>query len=416
MKKTRIGIIVPVFPPEKYTSAAMMRDMAGELSRHGYDVTVFTAFPNRPEGELYPGYERKSVEISMVDGYRLVRLWTWFIGKRRRLFDRLMEQITFAGSTVWRTWTEDKFDIVILIPWHGFCGYIISLLLRFKSMPYFYYIMDFLPEQAENAGLMKKGGITSQIYMWFDQQVCSAAKGILVLSQGFKTHCINTRGVEEDKVLIAPIFVNTDVVWPVTEENNWGKKHGIKKEHFVVMFTGTMGYVSGLGILRDVISYIPSDSHVLFVCLGEGALRPEIERLSQERSDVICLPFQPPEEYVKALGTANLALLTMDPMCVQGSVPSKMYTYMAAGKPVLCNAPPESENTLLLNQVRCGFVVPPNDPEAMAKTILYLKDRPEMLKEAGEAGFRYVQENCTVKAAVVNLERFWGQQLEGGSK
>jgi len=416
MEKMRIGIIIPVFPPETYTSATMLRDMAKELSQQNHEVTVLTTFPNRPEGVLYPGYKKKPVEISIVDGYRVIRLWTWFIGQKRRLFNRLMEQLTFAISTARQLWIEDKFDIVIFVPWSGYCAYMISLLLRLKKMSYFYYIMDFMPEQAENVGLIKRGGMLSQIYMWFDQQVCSAAAGILVLSQGFKRHCIKTRGVQENNILLAPIFVNTEIIHPFQEENGWRKEHDIGDDQFIVLFSGTMGYVSGLEILGDVMEYIPPDSNILFICIGEGPLKPDIEKLAQKRSDIICLPFQSDEEYLKALGAANLALLTMQPNCGQGSVPSKMYTYMAAGKPVLSNAPPESENTLLLKQVQCGFIVPPNDPEALAKEILHLQKKPEKLKDAGYAGYRYIQENCTVQSAVANVLQFLGQQLERGER
>ncbi len=414
MKKLRIGIITSVFPPETYTACSMMRDMARELGRK-HEVTVVTGFPNRPEGVLYPGYTKRPVEITAADGYRLVRVWTWFIGKQRRFFDRLLEQVSFAASVICQLRKEEKYDLVILLPWVGVCAYLLALMLRFQSTPYFYYIMDFLPEQAENVGLIKRGGIIARLYLWFDRQVCRASAGVLALSEGFKQHCINTRGVPEDKILIAPIYVNTKAVYPLAGDRRWRQKNGIEERRFVVMFTGTMGYVSGLGILREVVAHIPLASDVLFVCIGEGPLKPELEKLAQERDDVRCLPFQSDEDYVRALGAADLALLTMDPNCGQGSVPSKMYSYMAAAKAVLCNAPPEAENTLLVNAVKCGFVVPPNDPKALAEAILALKDKPRSLKEAGEAGYRYILENCTVESAAANLERFWERRLDQNS-
>src|ERR1035438_6092384 len=96
----------------------MARQLAACLSSGGHSVSVVVPFPNRPFGELYSVFRRRMREVSVVpEGYRVVRCATWLIGKRRRILDRLLENITFGLSATCAVFREGRPDVMIVETW-----------------------------------------------------------------------------------------------------------------------------------------------------------------------------------------------------------------------------------------------------------------------------------------------------------
>lgn len=407
-KPLKIALMSPIFPPEMYTSASMCQELAQELVKRGHDVTVFTTNPNRPQGVIYPGYERKWRQESFENGYRLIRTWSWFIGAGRSGFQRIMESLSFGVVAGLQFAFDKRFDVMLHISWPALCASLLTAAAKAKGVPSLYYIQDFLPEQAENTGMIKPGGFLSSMLMFFDRLACQHSAGILVLSDGFKDHVVTTRGTAGDKILVSPIHIDTNEIYPVDRNNYWRAKHDIDEETKIVLYSGTLGHVSGITILKDVLSLISEDEKILFICIGEGPCKADIEMLvEQYPGKIMCLPFQEKEDYVFAMGACDIALLTMDPKCGEGSVPSKMYAYMAAGRAVVSNAPEGSENRRLILSSRCGTVVSPDSPEQLAEGICKMLRDQNALTEMGRHGRSYIEEHCTPTKAVDRLESFW---------
>jgi len=407
MVKKKLLIINPGFPPELLPGGVMACNLAKEFVCRGYDVTVYTSFPNRPHGKIYPGYKRRLRDISYQNDFRLVRLWTWLIGRNRKNFDRLMENVSFGLSATLHLLIDRKYDYILLDAWPALCAFIVSLAAKLIGIPCYYYIQDLLPEQAQNTGMIKKKGIVSELLLWADQKACQNSAGIFVLSDKMKNHIICTRAVNRNKILVAPIQVDINKIYPVNRLNSWRKKHNIADDAFVVIYTGTLGHVSGISILEEIVPRFSDKDNILFICIGEGPLKSRLVKLSQSCSHLKMIDYQADSDYLLALGSADIAFLPMDSNCGVGSVPSKMYTYMAAEKPVLSNAPLDSENARLISATDCGLLVKANDAGELESGIRILSNHPENLTKMGKAGRKYIMGNCTVETVVDKIERFW---------
>ena len=75
----------------------------------------------------------------------------------------------------------------------------------------------------------------------------------------------------------------------------------------------------------------------------------------------------------------------------QGTLPVKMFSYMACGRPVLLSI--EGEAAELLNRARAGLVVPPESPEALVQAILHLQAEPAKRAAFGRNGRMFVETN-----------------------
>jgi glycosyltransferase involved in cell wall biosynthesis len=123
--------------------------------------------------------------------------------------------------------------------------------------------------------------------------------------------------------------------------------------------------------------------NVGLVFVGEGAQRPFLEQKASSIRNVRFLPFRPLEEVPYVLASADLHVVTVKEGMEGLVVPSKVYPILMAGRPVLAVAPLGSDIARIVEKYRCGLVASPNEPQAVAKALLWARDHPEDLAEMG---------------------------------
>jgi glycosyltransferase involved in cell wall biosynthesis len=95
------------------------------------------------------------------------------------------------------------------------------------------------------------------------------------------------------------------------------------------------------------------------------------------------LPFEPRERFAEMLAAADVCLVTQNRQSHGFSLPSKIFNFMASGRPILAVTPPKSEIANLVNRGQCGVNVPTGHPPLLASVILGLQKKPERLQEMG---------------------------------
>jgi colanic acid biosynthesis glycosyl transferase WcaI len=121
------------------------------------------------------------------------------------------------------------------------------------------------------------------------------------------------------------------------------------------------------------------------------------------------LPYQPRERLAEVQATADVSLVTLAPGRGRTSVPSKVMGYMAAGRPVVASVDSGCDTAREIEESGCGVVVPPGDPEALARAISDLLADEHRREQLGRAGRQRVEERY---AKPVVLEKY-RQVLEG---
>jgi colanic acid biosynthesis glycosyl transferase WcaI len=131
---------------------------------------------------------------------------------------------------------------------------------------------------------------------------------------------------------------------------------------------------------------------MLFVIVGEGLKRDAVREKAASLGlrDTVFLPFQPYPDLPGLLAGGDVLLVPLDKDKSRLSVPSKLYTFMAAGRPILGLATPDSEVAAVLREADCGPAVPPDDAAAIAAAIQTLARSPERRREQGGNARDYV--------------------------
>lgn len=398
----KITFICAVFPPEPAPAGVMAHQLATQLARDGHDVTMVVPFPNRPGGVTFPGFRRRLRSRTVTNvGYTLVRCANWLIGKRRRNVNRILENVTFGLSSGWAAWREGRPDVIIIETWPLFARQIAASLAGWWRVPYLNYVQDVYPEAAEAAGILNPGGTIARACRGWDHHLCLHSASVIVISETVLNLVAANRGLPRDRFTVIPNWLDESAFAVWQGENTWRRSQNISNSVFVAMFAGTLGYVSGAEVLVEVARILQKEENVLLLCIGEGVRKQAMVEASARLglNSIRFLPFQPSERVLEVQTSSDVALLTMQPHYSDASVPSKLISYLAASRPVICAANADSAVARTVLDAAAGLVVCPGDAQAIAGAILRLMREPETARQMGRNARRHFEEHYTLERA-----------------
>jgi colanic acid biosynthesis glycosyl transferase WcaI len=404
----KITFICAIFPPEPAPAGIMARQLATRLVQAGHSVTMIVPFPNRPGGVVYPGYRRRLISRTVSEeGYTVVRCANWLIGARRRPTDRMLENITFGMSSTWAALREGRPDLMIVETWPLFAMSFSWLLARSWKVPYFYYVQDVYPEAAEESSMLKAGGWTSLLLRRWDRLLCRHSASVITISEAMRDLLVDNRKLSPQCFAVLPNWVDEALFPEWQGQGTWRASQGIPEDAFVAVFAGTLGHVSGADVLIDVAELLKTEHGILLVAIGEGVRKQfMVDEAARRRLDNIrMLPFQPSDRVPEVQASCDVALLTMQQNTSNTSVPSKLITYLAASRPVVCAARSDSAVARTVVDAKAGLVVPPGNARAIADAILTLRNDPSAAVQMGRNGRQHFDEHFTLSRAFETFSR-----------
>ena len=240
----RILFLTDNFLPEVNAPANRTYEHCKEWVKEGVEVTVITGVPNFPKGKVYLGYKNKLYQTEMIEGIKVIRVWTYISANRgfiRRTLDYLSYAIMafFVGLFV-------KKDLVIATSPQFFTavsGWILSMVSRKK---WIMEVRDLWPESIKAVGAMRD----SPLYRFFvkiEMKMYRSAAHIIVVTDSFKKSLIK-RGVNGNKISIYKNGANLDLFVPNIKPPYLVKKYGLEGK-FIFAYIGTHGMAHGLDFI-----------------------------------------------------------------------------------------------------------------------------------------------------------------------
>ena len=388
-----IALICHVYPPEHAPAGVMVSELAENLTAKGHGVTVLTGWPNHPEGVLYPGWRMCWQSVERI-GERLTLIrCRHSLHPRGGLFWRLWYYLTFAVTTLLIGMRAGHFDTVFSLSTPVFGCWTAWVLAKVKRARFVYGIFDLHPESAANVGLVKRGPLY-RFLRSLDSWLCKRSDSVVTLGEGLKTE-IMARGIPAEKIAVVPFWLDGKKVKPGNRENPWRREQKIGSELFVVLYAGTIGYVSGAEMLIETARLLSSRKDILFLCVGEGPIKNKLEVSTEAHrlKNIRFLPFQPAEFLEQVQSTADVGLVTLLPEASQTSLPSKVLGYMAAAHPIIASVPLTSDTAKIIGKAKCGIVTESQDASALANAIVELSNNPTLRLEMGREGRFFFEQN-----------------------
>ncbi|HXJ93641.1 MAG TPA: glycosyltransferase family 4 protein [Terriglobia bacterium] len=384
----RITILAQYFPPETTATGRRAEDLAEVLAERGHEVTVITGRPNHPStvGRLLcrdvPDRERAP------KGYQVVRVPV-FRSSDGRALKRLLNYATFMLAAAWAGMKLPRPDAIIAVsplP-TGFA----ALLIHWRHhSPLVFDLQDIWPDSARAVGVMDEG-LTIRILRSLERLLYRCSARVVVISEGFRRYLVEL-GVPAERVVVIHNGVDTRRFGPMRAETRIRKARPLRGR-FVVGYIGNLGLAQGLDTVLEAARSL-SGEPAAFLLIGEGVDKPRLQAAARAArlSNVRFLHGVPRRRAPSLLAACDalLVILRDDPL-FQITIPSKLYEYMAAGKPILCSV--GGEAAALVADAGCGITLRPADPTALAQGVLRLMADPREARAFGEAGARWVREH-----------------------
>jgi glycosyltransferase involved in cell wall biosynthesis len=190
---------------------------------------------------------------------------------------------------------------------------------------------------------------------------------------------------------------------------NWGdvdtvrpSDDGNARDTFVVQYSGNLGRTHGVETLLAAAEELRGDRSVRFMIIGSGARRATVERriAAGDLENVTLLPPVPREELGATLNAGDVSVITFLPGMKGVSVPSRMYNVLAAGRPLIAAADPDSEIALLIREEELGWVVDPGDARGLVTAIRAAHAAPELRRAMGARARRLAEARYSREAVV----------------
>ncbi len=402
---TNILMLTLVYGPDTVSTANMMTDIAHGLSDKGHNVTVLTSVPHyNPSKEVLANPVmrsswRKPFTESIEHGVRVLRVF--MPPKRHKIWARAFDYIIFqALTTILAVYKVARPDVVFVTSppiTLGISGVLISWL---RGGRFVYDVRELWPDVPVRMGLFRNPLLVKFVY-WLEDFVYKKTAGISSIARSFNDTLVE-RGVPSKKLYFTPNFVDVDFIIPSESKNEFSSVHGLNNK-FVVLYAGNVGLTQGLEILLEVAYGFTDNDDIQFVVVGDGAARKSLENAlaNSTLNNFRMLPFQPIRIVNSMYAASDVCIVPLLRGFSYDTVPSKIYTAMAAGRPVLASAETDSETAMLINESSAGVCVEPESTVALTEAIAFLYENPKRVVRMGDNGRKWIEKYYS-RSVVIN--------------
>lgn len=378
------------FTPEIAASMYLTEDMLKGMAKSGHYIDMYVPMPCRGiSDEVRKSYKRKKTEV-LYDGHLTIHRFSLY-KEGKNTFLRAMRYGFLNLVFIWKGLFTQA-DIIFAQSTPPTQGMMAGIVKAFKRIPFVYNLQDVFPDSLVNTGLTSAGSLIWKIGRKVENFTYKRADKIIVISDDFKKN-IMTKGVPEEKIVVVPNWADTNGVYPIERKDNiLIKKYGLNPNLFYISYCGNIGYTQNMDLLIDVAKDIKTElPNVRFVLIGDGAAKDDVEKRVQQESidNVIILPFQPYEDIAHVFSLGDVGLIISKAGVGSNSVPSKTWSYMAAGKPILASFDKDSELVSLVDTVGCGVTAGAGNKEKLIEAIHGLVVDSQ-LENKGKQGKEYL--------------------------
>jgi putative colanic acid biosynthesis glycosyltransferase WcaI len=402
----RFVILTQYFFPEIGATQARLDAVCTELVHAGHQVEVVTAMPHHPTGRIAPSHRGRFYTRETRNGVTIHRVWLYAANGSglKRILNYLSFMVTSLAAIV-RAKRPDYLFVDSPPLTLGVSARIASMMWR---RPLIFNVADLWPDSARDLGMLGDGTVL-RIASLLERWIYCRAEWVTAVTEGIRTALLERKHVPAKKLLFLPNGVNTRLIRPLPPDEELRKQLGLTRKR-VVLYAGNHGYAGALDQLLDAASRIGDHERIHFLLVGDGPQKARLQTRARQLglTNVTFLDPVPLDELPRFISLADCAVVTLRRVNVmRGARPAKALVMMAAGKPVVLAA--EGEAAELISRAEAGFVVPPENPPALARAIRSLLSDPAAARAIGLNGRAYIQNNLEWSLLVRN----WLFQLTG---
>lgn len=395
----RVLLVTQYFYPENFKS----NDIAVELTKRGYEVTVLTGLPNYPEGKIHENYGFFNRTKENYQGANVIRTWLVPRGKGggARLLLNYFSWAFFASIKAFILSFQKKFDVILVHePSPITQGFPAIVVKKIQKIPIHFWVLDLWPESLTSAGGINNKFVLS-LFTNLVKYIYNNSDKILISSKGFATSIL-AKGINKEKLIYFPNWAEDSILKGDSDYPIPNLPKGFK-----IIFAGNIGVAQDVKAIIDAALILKDKLDIHFVFIGDGRSKIQLENFVNENNlnkTVHFLGRFPLDAMKTFFNQADVLLVSLkDELIFNVTVPAKLQAYLCTKKPILGML--NGEGATIIKEANCGLCVNAGDSIELAeKTLEFFQMTNDNRKILGANGFKYFEENFTMRKCIDDLE------------
>lgn len=389
----RIQIVCPHFEPDVAPTGLVISEVVRGLVSRGHEIDVVTSLPWYLAHAVDEAWKGRIISSETTPWGSITRVYPFPTNKR----NILARTFGFAGFTALACLCSlakrRRPEVIMAMSPPLTLGLAAWLTARLRRAPFVFNVQDVFPDVAVEVGAISNQRVI-RLLEGLERFVYRRADAVTVLSEDLrgnvesKIRSETTDDRDADKVRLIPNFVDVERIRPQDRDNAYRSEFGLGTRT-VVMYAGNLGFSQPLELMVEAARELAHRDDVVFVINGDGSRRRELESLASGLDNIVFSDYQPVDRLAEVLAAGDVHVIALRRGLAKSSVPSKLYSILAAGRAVLASLDSETEVATVVSSQRAGIVVAPQDQGAFTAAVLELVDNAD-LTAMGSAGREFV--------------------------
>ena len=372
---------------------------------HGYSAQFLS-----PHGHLDPAAARDL-------GYEVLPMRARVPFVRYSPAGRLRYELSYAG--VWREHlTRERPDVVLA------CGVPLFALTRMQryfrraGLPWVLWHQDIysraIADEATRALPARAAAPARALVRRMERTQLDGADRVVAIDEAFLS-VYRDWGLAADRVQVLPNWAPLDEIMPGADPQPWLARNAVPASPFRLLYAGTLGRKHQPLLLVDLLERVRAAGvDATLVVVSEGDAADDLAAATAGRDDVTVLPFQPAAEVSRMFASADVCVALLDDAAAQFSVPSKVLSYLAAGRPTAALVPRENSAARVVTRAGgCAAPPTPDGVDEVARWIVALAADPDAAPERAAAARRYAEEHFDIARIGAAFEQTLAEAVAG---
>jgi|SRR5579872_515943 len=403
----QLVFITQYYPPETGAAQNRIANLTARLARAGHTVTVITAMPNYPRGQIFSEYQGSWFRDEEIGAVRVIRTWI-YATRRTGLIPRLLTYFSFVVTCVFGALFKIKSPDLVVVEtpplFLGLSGLFLSWFWRAKHV---FNVSDLWPQSAVDLGIVRSKRIIS-LSTKLEEFIYKHSDLITGQTQGIVSNIA-------DRVK-TPVWLLTNGVENIpcsmVDRGDVRRRLGFSQESFLVGYAGLHGLAQALDSVLAAAEKLSKWDGISFVFFGDGPTKADLEEFARRRqlANVFFFPPQPKikmDEIMQCLDVSIVPLKRLD--LFKGAIPSKLLESMATGIPVILAIDGEAKQIVKVSGG--GICVTPEDPDELAEAVQFLAGRRDLCRSMGSKGRDFVTANYDLDTIAKRAEDTFARLL-----
>lgn len=394
----RVLVWTQYFWPENFH----INHVVEELQAQGVHVTVLTGKPNYPEGKIYEGYRALGVQTEYYEGVEVIRVPLRARGKNSGKGMALNYLSFIVSGYLFAPWVlrGRKFDVVFVYAPSPLLQALPAVFVSFiKRAPLVVWVQDIWPETLLATGFVNNKLIL-KLVEYVVRYIYKFSDLILIQSEGFRSS-VKRLTKKWAKIRLLP---NSAKELVRTTPPTSTKLYEVTR-HFSVVFGGNVGVAQSCMTIVEAAHLLQDYVAIKFFIVGSGSMADAVAQKIQDLgvTNIELLGRISPEEVSDIYAVSSVLLVTLKAdAALSATIPSKVQSYLAAGKPVIASCNGAAAQVIL--DAQAGLNSSAEDPVLLAEAVLELyQSDPARLAAMGRNGREFFLKHYHLPARTAEL-------------